>query len=116
MGAKEIDHLEYRNGYIFMGIKGTKSHLEKRGTSVNAGMILGYSRVVKTKKTTTTKTTNQTISYKRTITRVYKKKVTETKNGVKTTKIVTRVKKRVVTCKKTRKLVKKSHTTKTTVN
>jgi archaeosine-15-forming tRNA-guanine transglycosylase len=47
MGGKEISALQYRDGWLFMGVKGSKSHLEKRGGSVNAGMILGYSRVTK---------------------------------------------------------------------
>lgn len=114
MGAKEINQLGYRQGYIFMGIKGTKSHLEKRGNSVNAGMVLGYSRVKRTKKTKTTKTYTQTKSYKRTITRVVKKKITEVRNGVKTTRVITRVQKRTVTCKRSRKMTKTRVTTQTT--
>lgn len=51
MGSKEVSQLGYREGWLFIGIKGTKSHLEKRGADVNAGLILGYSRVVKRTRT-----------------------------------------------------------------
>jgi len=114
MGAKEINGLGFREGYLFMGIKGTKSHLEKKGPSVNAGMILGYSRVKKTIKTKVTKTMTQTKSYKRTITRVVKKKVVTVKNGVRTTRVITRVQKRTVTCKRSRKVTKTRTTSQVT--
>lgn len=106
MGAKEIQNLQFREGYLFMGIKGTRSHLEKRGGQVNAGMILGYSRVVKRKTTRSTRTITK--SYKRTITRVVKKVIKETKNGVTRTRTITRVMKRVVTCRRTRRVTKSS--------
>lgn len=47
-----------------MGVKGTKSHIEKRGDGASAGMVLGYSRV--TKRVKKTKTITQSKSYKRT--------------------------------------------------
>jgi len=117
MGAKEITALKFREGYLFMGIKGSKQHLEKRGNSVNAGMILGYSKVTKTTKTKHTKMVSQTRKYKRTIKRVYRERKTQTTivNGRKVTKtkIVTRVAKRVVTCSRTRKFKKTVIKTKT---
>jgi len=96
-------------------MKGSKQHLEKTGGSVNAGMILGYSRVTKRTRTRHTKTMTQTHQYKKTITRVYRQKIVTVKNGVRSTRVVTRVKRRTVTC--TRKVRKVSHryTSKTTV-
>jgi hypothetical protein len=116
MGSKEVSQLGFREGWFFIGIKGTKSHLEKRGADVNGGLILGYSRVVKRTRTKQTKTVTQTRSYKRVIKRVYKKKVVEIVNGVKRTKIITRVQKRTVTCRSTRKITKTKTTARTTVN
>jgi hypothetical protein len=117
LGSKEINNLKYRDAWFFIGIKGTKSHLEKRDATVNGGLILGYSKVTKTKKTTETKTINQSKSYKRTITRVVKKKETTVDaNGNKTTRTVTRVQKRVVTCRRSRKIVKTKKSSTTTVN
>ena len=97
MGAKEINNLQFRQGYIFMGMKGAKNHIEKIGDSVNAGMILGYARVTKREKRT--KTVIQEKSYKKTVRRVSRKtvKVTDS-NGNVSTKIVTKVSKRNVTC------------------
>ena len=112
MGGKEILNLGFREGYLFMGVKGSRSHIEKRGSPVSAGMVLGYSRV--TKRETKTKTVTQTKSYKRTINRVYKKVIKETVNGVTRTKTITRVQKRVVTCRSSRKITKSS--SKTTTN
>lgn len=110
MGSKEITALGFREGYFFIGMKGSKQHLEKRGTQVSGGLILGYSRVVKHEKKT--KTVTQTKSWKRTIKRVYKKKVVTTdSNGNKTTKIVTRVASRTVTCKSSRKTTNTSSKT-----
>lgn len=116
MGSKEINQLQYRDGWLFLGIKGTKSHVEKRGKSVDASVILGYSRVVKRTRTKTTKTVTQTKSYKKTIKRVVKYKKTEVINGVKYTKTYTRVEKRVVTCHRSRKTSKTKTTATTTVN
>jgi len=99
-GSKEINQLAKGEGFLFMGIKGSTSHLERRGAQVSGGLVLGYSRVTKREKKTQTIT--QTKSYKRTITRVFKKTITETKNGVTKTKVVTRVQKRTVTCKRSR--------------
>jgi hypothetical protein len=110
-GSKEINQLSKGDGFMFMGIKGSRQHLERRGAQVSGGLVLGYSRVTKREKKTQTIT--QTKSYKRTITRVFKKTITETKNGVTRTKVVTRVQKRVVTCKRSRTIKKSS--TKTTV-
>jgi len=107
MGAKKINTLANNQGYLFMGIKGTRSHLEKMEGSVNGGMILGYSKVTKREKVTRTKTINQSVSYKKTINRVYKKVVKETVGGVTRTRTVTRVMKRVITCRKTRKITKR---------
>jgi len=92
-----------------MGVKGTKSHIEKRGDGASAGMVLGYSRV--TKRVKKTKTITQSKSYKRTISRVYKKTIKETKNGVTRTRTVTRVQKRTVTCHRSRKIHKSSSRT-----
>lgn len=72
MGSKEVSNLQFREGWLFIGIKGTKSHVEKRGVDVNSGLVLGYSRVTKREVKKETKTVTQTKSYKRTITRVYK--------------------------------------------
>jgi len=116
MGSKEVNQLQYRDGWLFLGIKGTKSHVEKRGKSVEASIVLGYSRVVKRTRTKTTKTVTQTKTYKRTIRKVVKYKKTEVINGVKTTKTYTRVEKRVVTCKSKRKISKTKTTSATTVN
>jgi hypothetical protein len=110
-GSKEINQLGKGEGFLFIGIKGSTSHLERRGAQVSGGLVLGYSRVTKREKKTQTIT--QTKSYKRTITRVFKKTITETKNGVTKTRVVTRVQKRTVTCKRSRTIKKSS--TKTTV-
>jgi len=57
------------------------------GGEVQAGMILGYSRVVKT-----TKTVKKTVKTQRTVSRkVVKRTITETVNGVTRTRTVTRV-------------------------
>jgi hypothetical protein len=98
MGAKEISALGSREGWLFMGVWGTKQHVEKRGGEVAAGMILGYARVEKT----TTRSKTVTKSYKKVVTRVVKKTITETKNGVTTRRIITRVEKRTITCKSTK--------------
>lgn len=103
MGATEISSLGSREGWLFMGVTGSKQHVEKRGGEVAAGMILGYARVERT----TTRTKTATKTYKKVVTRVVKKTITETKNGVTTKRIVTRVEKRTITCKSTK-------TTKTT--
>lgn len=102
MGAKEINNLGYRDGYVFIGVRGSKSHVEKRAKSTNTGIILGYSRV--TKRVKKTKTITQTKSYKKTIRRVYKKVVTSTRNGVTSKRTITRVQKRTITCKRSRKI------------
>lgn len=104
MGAKDIDKLGFREGYIFMGVKGSRQHLEKKGKSVQTGMILGYSRVTKREKHT--RTITQTKSYKRSVRRVYRRVIKETRNGVTRTRIVTRVQRRTVSCKRTRKVQK----------
>lgn len=116
MGAKEISQLGFREGWLFIGMKGSKQHIEKRGGSVNAGMILGYSRVVKRTRTRRTKTVTQTRSWKKTITKVYKEKQTKIVNGVKTTRIITRTRRRVVTCTAKRHTKSTQTTSKTTVN
>lgn len=113
MGSKEIARLGVREGYLFIGIKGSRSHLEKRGGTVNSGLILGYSRV--TRRERTSKTVTQNKSYTRTIRRVYKKKVTSTDAmGVTRTRIITRTMRRKVTCHASRK--SSSTTTKVTSN
>jgi len=105
MGAKEINNLAYRVGYVFMGVKGSKSHIEKRGYSVNTGMILGYSRVTKREKHT--KIITQTKSYKKSIRRVMRHVIRQRlPGGGIRTKVVTRVSRRTVTCKRTRKIKK----------
>merc|ERR1712167_36091 len=76
MGAKEIDKLGFREGYIFMGVKGSRQHLEKKGHSVQTGMILGYSRVTKREKHT--RIITQTKPYKKTIRRVFRRVIRET--------------------------------------
>lgn len=116
MGSKEISNLGYRDGWFFMGVKGTKSHLEKRGKDVNGGMILGYSRVTKKTRTKTTKTVTQSKTYKRTINRVVKKKITEVVNGVKRTRVVTRVHKKTVTCHAKRSMKSSKTTSSKTVS
>lgn len=116
MGSKEILNIGYRDAWLFMGIKGTKSHMEKRGKDVNGGLILGYSRVTKRTRTKTVRRTTQTKSYTRTITRVVKKKITETKNGVRTTRIVTRTFRRKITCRSSRTTKSTKTTSRTTVN
>jgi NAD(P)H-flavin reductase len=45
MGSKEISNLSKGDGWLFMGVYGSKQFVEKRGGQVSAGMILGYSRV-----------------------------------------------------------------------
>lgn len=105
MGAKKISGLGFRQGWLFLGMKGSKQHLEKTGGSVDAGMILGYSRVTKRARTTRTKTIYQTRQWKKTITRVYRRKIITVKNGVRSVRTVTRVRRRVVTCRRTRKIV-----------
>lgn len=114
MGSKEVNNLKGNDGYLFMGVKGTKSHMEKRGENVNGGMILGYSRVTRRTRTKQTRTVTQSKSYRRTVSRVVKKKVTSYENGVKKTKIVTRVHKKTYTCKASRTM-KSSKTTSKTV-
>jgi len=87
MGSKEIYSLAAHQGYFFTGVWGTQTNVEKLGGKVQAGMILGYSRVVKT-----TRTVKKVVKSRRTVTRkVVRKTVTETKNGVTTTRTVTRV-------------------------
>jgi hypothetical protein len=86
-----------RNGYLFIGVKGSRSHIEKLGNSVNAGLVLGYSRV--TRRERTRKTVTQTRSYTRTIRRVIRQKRVEIVNGVRRTSIVTRVVKKTVRCR-----------------
>lgn len=116
MGSKEVLNLGFRDAWLFMGIKGTKSHMEKRGKDVNGGLILGYSRVTKRTRTKTVRRTTQTKSYTRTITKVVRKKVTEVKNGVKTTRIITRTLRRKVTCRSSRTTKSVKTTSKTTTN
>jgi len=87
MGAKEIQTLAFREGYLFMGVKGMKTSIERKGMSVNGGVVLGYSRVKKVVKSTKTVTK----SFKKTVTRVVKKVITETKNGITRTKTITRI-------------------------
>merc|ERR1712185_46170 len=99
MGGKEINNLKYRQGYIFMGMKGAKNHIEKIGDSVNAGMVLGYARVTKREKYV--KTVMQEKSYKKTVRRVSRKIVKTTdSNGNVHTKMVTKVHKKEVACKR----------------
>ena len=109
MGGKHILKLGYRESYVFMGVKGSKQHVEMRMTQsskpATAGMILGYSKVVKREKRT--KVINQTRTWKKTIRRVYRKVVEVRKGGrVVGRRIVTRTAKRTVTCKRSRKITR----------
>jgi len=81
MGSTEIRKLGVREGYLFIGVvgSGSKSKIEKRGGSVQAGVALGYSTVTKKEKTITKKLVSKTKSWKRTIRRVYRKVITSTK-------------------------------------
>jgi len=111
MGGKEINNLAAKEGFLFIGIKGSRSHIEKRGGQVSAGLNLGYSRVTRREKQT--KTITQTKSYQRTIRRVYKKTITEKVGGRTVTRTITRVQKRVVTCHRSRKITRSSTRTTT---
>jgi hypothetical protein len=110
MGGKEINSLAAKEGFLFIGIKGSRSHIERRGGQVSAGINLGYSRV--TRRERSTKTITQTKSYKRTIRRVYKKTITEKVGNRTVTRTITRVQRRVVTCHRSRSTTRS--TTRTT--
>lgn len=112
MGGTEINKLAAAEGFLFIGIKGSRSHLEKRGAQVSAGLILGYSRVTRREKQT--KTITQTKSYQRTIRRVYKKTIVEKVGGRTVRRTITRVQRRVVTCHRSRTTTRSS--TRTSVN
>jgi hypothetical protein len=61
MGAKEINNIAYRESYLFMGVKGSKQNIERRGktgSESSATVVLGYSTV--TKRVKKTKTITQT--------------------------------------------------------
>jgi len=47
MGAKELYQLQASEGYVFVGIWGTKTNLERRGGSVNISVNLGYTKIVR---------------------------------------------------------------------
>lgn len=109
MGAKKINGLAFRDSYVFMGVKGSKQHVEmhtKMGKGpATGGMILGYSKVTRREKRT--RVINQTRTWKKTIRRVYRKVVEVRKGGrVVGRRIVTRTAKKTVTCKRSRKITK----------
>lgn len=47
MGSLESKHLDYREGWAFIGIKGMKKMSEKRAYFANTNLILGYGKIVK---------------------------------------------------------------------
>lgn len=53
LGSIEILALGMRDAWAFVGVKGQKAFVEKRGEAVGTGAILGYAKEVKkTRKTT----------------------------------------------------------------
>lgn len=50
MGSVEVFKLEFRQGWAFIGVKGQKKFVEKRGDHVGTGAIMGYAKIVKKTK------------------------------------------------------------------
>jgi hypothetical protein len=53
IGSVEVSKLAYREAWAFIGVKGQKKFLEKRGATAGTGAIMSYATVTKT----TTKST-----------------------------------------------------------
>lgn len=63
MGSKSIKNLAFRDGWVFIGIKGMKkAFADKRGPSIGTAKILGYGKITKrtVKRTRTVRTTTKT--------------------------------------------------------
>jgi len=51
LGSSEIESLGFRQGFAFIGVKGQKKYLEKRGEAVGTGAILSYATVERKRET-----------------------------------------------------------------
>jgi len=51
LGSSEIENLGFRQGFAFIGVKGQKKYLEKRGEAVGTGAILSYATVERKRET-----------------------------------------------------------------
>lgn len=47
LGAKQLSNLKSREGWAFIGVKGVRKSVEKKGGKVGTAMIIGYGKITR---------------------------------------------------------------------